>query len=234
MKQNLHSRLLKLLVSLSLIASVNCTNGQSYNNIYSEDNWEDRDEWQRPELIIEQLDLRPGENVADIGCHEGYMTLKLSEHVGDKGQVFAVDVNSYRLNRLRGHLEDRNIMNVNVIEGDNDNPNLPLNTLDAALIIDTYHEIDSYAKVLQHIRNALNENGRLVILEPIRDSLRGNSRSSQESKHEIGIEYVIEDLKNAGFRIIKEEDPFIDRTEPKGDNLWLLVAVKDPEFKAAN
>lgn len=204
-----------------------CSNGQSYNNIYSEENWDERDKWQKPELIIEQLDLKPGANVADIGCHEGYMTIKLANQVGNTGMVYAVDIKSYRLDRLRRHLEERGLESVNVIEGEYDDPKLPDEALDAVLILDAYHEMHEFKRVLNHIKSALKAEGRLVILEPIRDSFRGKSRSAQEDKHEIELRFVKEDLENAGFIIIMEQDPFIDRTEPKGDNLWVLVAVKD-------
>lgn len=220
------SSIVKVLLVMILTAGSYCTNGQSHN-IYSEENWEDRDKWQMPELIIEQLEVGFGDHVADIGCHEGYMTIKLANHVGTDGTVYAVDIKSYRLDNLKKNLEERGIESVKVIEGDYDDPKLPKDSLDAVLILDAYHEMDEFKKILKHIKSALREEGRLVILEPIRDSFRGKSRSAQEDKHEIEMRYVKEDLANAGFRIIKEQDPFIDRIKPKGDNLWVLVAVKE-------
>jgi len=203
------------------------SNAQSSSNIYTESAWTERDKWQKPELIIDQLALDPGDNVADLGCHEGYMTVKLAGKVTDGGLVFAVDIGEYKLRRLRDHLKERNIENVIVIEGEPEDPKLPKEKLDAVLILDTYHEMDGHMLVLEHIKTALKPEGRLVIVEPIRESLRGKGRGEQEGKHEIDLHFVREDLEKAGFRIIKEQDPFIDRTKPKGDKLWLLVAVKD-------
>ena len=98
------SLLIYSFIVLSLV-SANCTNGQSYNNIYTEESWEERDKWQKPELIIEHLNIMQGDNVADLGSHEGYMTVKLANHVGIGGRVFAVDVNKYRLTQLQKNLE---------------------------------------------------------------------------------------------------------------------------------
>lgn len=197
------------------------------SNIYTESAWTERDKWQKAELIIEQLSLEPGDKVADLGCHEGYMTIKLSRQVESQGLVYAVDIGTYKLKKLREHLSERNIENVIVTEGEPDDPKLPKEQLDAVLILDAYHEMDDHMLVLEHIKSALKSGGRLVIVEPIRESLRGKGRSEQEGKHEIDQRFVKEDLEKAGYRVIKEQDPFIDRTKPKGDKLWLLVAVKD-------
>jgi hypothetical protein len=52
-------------------------------------------------------------------------------------------------------------------------------------------------------------------------------REDQERKHELGINYALEDLKRAGFTILKQQDPFADRSKGKGDKMWLVVAVKN-------
>ena len=155
------------------------------------------------------------------------MTIKLSKTVGLTGQVYAVDVNSSRLERLNQYLKDRKIENVKTINGDNDNPKTPRNRLDAVLILDTYHEIDDYQSVLKHLKASLNASGKLVIIEPIADERKDWTRKNQTARHEIAIRYVLKEVEKAGFKIIEKKDPFLDRTEEKGDKLWMLVAVKD-------
>ena len=197
-----------------------------WKNVYSESAWADRDRWQKSDELIRLGLLNSGKQVADIGCHEGYLSVKLSAAVGSNGKVFAVDVQQTKLDRLKNNLEKRGIENVNAILGDYDNPHLPLNSLDAVFILDTYHEIDKHDAILQHIKAALKSGGRLILCEPIADERRKLSRSEQEAKHELGIEFAIEDLKQAGFRILKQEDPFVDRTKEKGDKMWIIVAVR--------
>lgn len=196
----------------------------AWKNIYTESAWRERDAWQKADAIMKYLDLRFGSKVADIGCHEGYMTMKLSKEVGDLGKVYAVDVEQHRLDKLKEHLQSRGIQNVIATKGDYDNPHLPANTLDGALIIDTYHEMDEHDAMLRHIKNSLRIGGLLVICEPIANERRELTRSEQERKHELDMKFALEDLEKAGFRVTFQQDPFINREKIKGDNMWIVVA----------
>jgi len=198
----------------------------SWKNIYTESAWKERDQWQRANDIIGKLDIEHGSKVADIGCHEGYMTLKLSKIVGASGRVYAVDVEQYKLDKLKSNLAESNIHNVITIKGDYDNPKLPTDVLDAALIIDTYHEMDDHDEILLHVKNSLKIGGRLVICEPIAEERRKSLREDQERKHELGMNYALADLQKAGFIILFKQDPYIDRVKIKGDKMWLIVAQK--------
>ncbi|MGB5820053.1 MAG: class I SAM-dependent methyltransferase, partial [Saonia sp.] len=109
---------------------------------YAENEWEDRDKWMDVSKIFELAGIEKGNKVADVGCHEGYLSVRLSERVGKNGTVYAVDVRKDRLESLQDHLKKRKINNVEVVHGDYDNPKLPLKSLDAVIVMDTYHEID--------------------------------------------------------------------------------------------
>jgi len=197
-----------------------------WKNVYRESAWTERDKWQRPNELIKLLNIRQGTKAADIGCHEGYMTIKLSLAAGSSGEVIAVDIDQSKLNLLKKHLEERKINNVTLVKGDYDNPKLPANQLDGVIILDAYHEMDDHDKILQHIKSASKEGGGLVICEPISESRRKLSRGEQEQKHELGINFAAEDLKRAGFEITYQKDPFVDRTKVKGDTMWVIVATK--------
>ncbi len=197
-----------------------------WKNIYTESAWKDRDQWQRADDIIKNLNLLGNCKVADIGCHEGYMTVKLANIVRNGGKVYAVDIQQTRLDKLSNHLKELQIKNVTTIKGDYDNPHLPLNTLNGAVIVDTYHEMDDHDDMLKHIKAALKEGGRLVICEPIAAERRRLLRSEQERKHELGMNFALQDLQKAGFKIIFSKDPYIDREKIKGDKMWIIVAEK--------
>lgn len=211
---------------LFMLSLVSLFAQDQWKNVYSRNAWADRDKWQRADELIRELNLKPGNKVADVGCHEGYMTVKLSKVVGAAGKVFSVDVDQSKLDKLKSNLQELQISNATPVKGDYDNPKLPVNSLDAVIILDTYHEMDDHDKILQHIKASLKSGGRLVICEPIADERKKLTRPEQEKKHELGMNFALDDLKKAGFKILKQQDPFVDRTKEKGDRMWLIVALK--------
>ncbi len=216
----------RLLTLLLIFPWVLATAQDAWKDVYKESAWKQRDSWQRAEEIIKKLGIESGSKVADVGCHEGYFTMKLSKVVGDGGRVYAVDVSRDKTEKLKKHLEERKISNVNVILGEENNPRLPTLALDAVLIVDTYHEMDAHEEILQAIKAALKTKGRLVLCEPIGEERKKLSRENQERKHELGLDYAIEDLKKAGFKILSKEESFVDRVKEKGDVMWLIVCEK--------
>ena len=111
------------------------------------------------------------------------MTVKLAHVIGTTGKVYAVDIEQPKLDRLSEILKQRNIMNVVPIKGKDKDPMLPLGTLDAAIILDTYHEMDAHDDILQRVKESLKPGGRLVLCEAIADSRKNASREEQEKKH---------------------------------------------------
>lgn len=187
-----------------------------------------REQWQKVQEIFAEMRIRPGATVADVGAGDGFFTSRLARAVGPDGRVFAVDIDDKALERLRKRLDVDGIRNVTVIKGAVDDPKLPAGVLDSALIINAYHEIDRHESVLVALRRALKPEGRLVIVEPIRDSRRGRPRADQARDHEIEPEFVLRDARAAGFHIVGLQDPFTVRDR---DLEWLLVlqpAVSSP------
>lgn len=216
------TRLTTVLLFICLSASAQDT----WKNVYTENAWEDRDRWQKPEELLRHLSLRAGSRVADVGCHEGYFTMKLAKAVGATGKVYAVDIESGKLERLKTHAASRGLKNIETILGAEDDPRLPVNELDAVIIVDSYHEMDQHDRILAFIYNSLKPGGRLVLCEAIADDRRKESREDQERKHELALSYALADAQKAGFTLVYHKDPFVDRVAEKGDKMWLLVLKK--------
>lgn len=197
-----------------------------WKNVYSQHAWRERDKWQRADEFIRLLKIGEGSRVADVGCHEGYMTFKLAKVVGDAGAVYAVDLQQSKLDKVRKRADDNKLSQIRTVKGENGNPNLRENELDAVIILDTYHEMDAHSEILRHIKSALKRGGRLLICEPIADSRRKLPREEQEKKHELDMTFALADLKAAGFRIVYQKDNFIDRVKEKGDRMWVVVVEK--------
>lgn len=179
-----------------------------------------REAWQKVDQIFAAMGVRRGATVADVGAGDGFFTTRLSRAVGPDGRVFAVDVDEAALTRLRQRLEREGIRNVFVVKGTPTDPRLPEHTLDAALIVNAYHEMAEHQQMLSALRSALKPDGKLAIVEPITDARRSRSRAEQTTAHEIAPEFVLGDARSAGFRIVGLQDPFTSRGR---DFEWLLV-----------
>ena len=125
----------------------------------------ERDQEEDPDRAIDVLKLQKGATVADVGAGSGYMTEKLSKKVGSTGKVYATDIQQGMIDLLNKRIAKRKLTNVTPILGTQDNPNLPLESLDLALMVDVYHELSQPQLVLRHIRAALKPGGRLVLVE---------------------------------------------------------------------
>ena len=219
---------MKIGVAIAFVFAYGFSYGQDpWKNIYSQHAWEARDKWQKADELMRLMKVSAGSRVADVGCHEGYMTFKLAREVGTQGRVYAVDVEPGKIEKVRRRAEENNLRQITAIKGEYDNPKLPLNTLDAVIILDTYHEMDAHDEILRHIKNSLKKGGRLLICEPIAEARRQLSRNEQEKKHELAIVHALGDMRKAGFKIIFQQDNYIDRTKEKGDKMWVIVAEKE-------
>jgi ubiquinone/menaquinone biosynthesis C-methylase UbiE len=170
-----------------------------------------REQWQRVSDILRAMDIKSGAVVGDIGAGDGFFTTRLAAAVGPSGRVFAVDIDDSQIDRLRRRLSEEPHRNITVTKGTAGDPRLPERTLDAALIVNAYHEMAGHQAMLTAIRTALKPTGRLVIVEPISETRRTASRAAQIREHEIASEFALQEVRSAGFRIIGLEDPFTTR-----------------------
>jgi predicted methyltransferase len=210
----LHTLRTALLVAATAVAGVAAQDGSHDRN---------RDAWQRVDEIFAAMGIKPGAAVADIGAGGGFFTTRLSRAVGDSGRVFAVDISADVVRRLRERAASDGLKNVEVIQGAASDPKLPAASLDAALIVNAYHEMNDHQAMLAAIKAALKPGGRLVIVEPISASRRPRPRDEQTRNHEIGVAFVMEDAREAGFTHLQVQDPFTKRPHGNGDEEWLLV-----------
>ena len=181
-----------------------------------------REEWQKVNEVFNAMGVKPGAIVADIGAGDGFFSARLARAVGAQGRVYAVDVSARSLKNLRQRVVDEQLTNVDVVEGAADDPKLPAGTLDAALIVNAYHEMNEHQAMLAKIKAALKPDGRLVIIEPIAPARRDGARADQTRTHEIGVDYVQKEAREAGFRVVALQDPFTSRLNARDDE-WLLV-----------
>ena len=192
-----------------------------------------REQWQRVADIFAHMGVTAGSHVADIGAGSGFFTTRLARAVGPTGRVYAVDVNPVSLRELKAALGDQ-FANVEIVRGEENDPRLPPGQLDAALVVNAYHEFAEYQAMLRGILNALKPGGRFAIVEPAPTRADDTTRAAQAKRHAIAIEFVEADLREAGFEIAVRDVKFTTRpahkhaegTETAAPVEWLLVARK--------
>ncbi len=124
-----------------------------------------REQEEGPSKMREQLQVKPGMVICDMGCGNGYHTLPLAEMVGEKGKIFAVDVQPEMIEMLRQNITRKELKNIEPIVGLYHDPKLPPNTCDMILLVDVYHEFSHPVQMLAGMRAALKPDGLLVLVE---------------------------------------------------------------------
>jgi len=173
--------------------------------------------------LLRLLNAQPGSTIADVGAGDGAFTIPIARAVGPNGRAVAVDISESALNKLKDRATREQVGNVDVIVGAADDPRLPAEQFDAAMIHNAYHEMPEHESMLRHVRAALKPGGRFVVVEPMHDSSRGLPRDQQVAKHDIEPGIVEGELKAAGFDIVERDDDFIRFTVVPG-GFWLIVA----------
>lgn len=124
----------------------------------------EREKEEAPSKAIAALALAPDAVIADIGAGSGYYSFRIAPVV-PKGRVIAVDIQPEMLDYLRKESAKRGLRNVTPHLGAVDDVRLPDASLDAALMVDAYHEFDHPVEMLASLRRALKSGGRIYLLE---------------------------------------------------------------------
>ncbi|HLZ82586.1 MAG TPA: methyltransferase domain-containing protein [Caulobacteraceae bacterium] len=124
-----------------------------------------RDAAREAEQIAGRLKLRPGMTVADVGAGSGYDSLRLARIVGPGGAVIAEDVTARYLQALKASADAQRLRNIRVVVGSPGDPKLPPASIDAAIMVHMYHEIERPYELLYNLAPAFRRGGLLGIEE---------------------------------------------------------------------
>jgi ubiquinone/menaquinone biosynthesis C-methylase UbiE len=130
-----------------------------------EKRYQERMYWQMPLRVMDELGIREGMSVADVGAGIGYFTLKLSKKVGKTGKVFASDIDKDALAFLDERRREAGLENIAIIHGRADDPLIPEESADLILIVNTIHLVKEKALFLNNIRKSLKEGGKVVFVQ---------------------------------------------------------------------
>jgi SAM-dependent methyltransferase len=180
------------------------------------DKRENRAEDLQIERVMNLLQITEGKAVADIGAGGGWFSAIASRRVGEKGIVYAVDINDDSIKYINDRKIKENLTNILAILGKPDDPFLPKNSVDAVLILNTYHEVAEPIKLMKNLKNSLKKNALVGIID----------RDGEGDDHGIAKETIIEEAGKAGF-ILKETHDFVG----DGMDYFLIFQVGKVEIE---
>ena len=155
-----------------------------------------RDERLHINRVMDILGIVSGKDVADIGAGSGWFTVRAARRVGSSGMVYAVDINPEAIRYIDRRLRSESLANVKTILSKPDDPTLPKESVDAVLLLKTYHEVADPIALLEHLRPALRPGARLGIID----------RNGNGANHGVGRKIVVEEAVRAGYRLVQTYD----------------------------
>lgn len=161
----------------------------------------DRAAWQKPDLIMDALKIAYGDTVADIGAGSGFFTVRLARRVGPNGVVYAEDIQQPMLESIKRRVNREGLTNVVTRLGTDTDANLPKGMIDAVLVVDVYHEVqttDDRVRFLRHLADALKAGGRIGIV----NYKPGNGGPGPEPERRLDRSVVEEEVRAAGLRVL--------------------------------
>lgn len=159
---------------------------------------ESRAHWQKPDFVIEKLQLKKTDIVADIGSATGYFPVRLARAVPE-GRVWGVDIEPNFINYLNYRAHKEKIPNLISILGTEKDPLLP-ETVDLILSVNTYHHIAQRVSYFANLRKKLDRDGEVVIV----DFKMGDFPVGPKDSKKLSENVVITEMDRAGFRLIED------------------------------
>ncbi len=120
---------------------------------------------ERPDLLLDALRLKPGMMIADIGAGSGYYTRQLAAITGSAGKVFAVEVQPEMLEILKKQNRALGIKNIVPVLATEQHVQLKADSIDLALLVDVYHELQYPVEVMHSLAKALKPGGQIALVE---------------------------------------------------------------------
>jgi len=166
----------------------------------------DREQWNKPEQIMDALKIADGSKVAEIGAGGGWFTLRLARRVNQRGLVYAEDVQPEMIEAIRRRVQRENLTNVRTVLGTTKDSRLP-HDLDAILINWAYSEMENPVTVLKDAAQSLKPQGRIGIV----DFSPGAGGPGPDPDQRVDPETVIKEATAAGLTVISRENvpPFM-------------------------
>ena len=148
--------------------------------------------------LLKNMDIKPGDTIADIGAGSGYHVFKMASLYTDVF-VYAVDIQDEMLAVMDYRIENLEIDNVAVVKGSEQSVNLPENSVDKVLMVDVYHEFSYPKEMIASIKKALKPGGKIYLIEYRAE----DARVPIKEVHKMTEKQAVKELEAAGFKLKK-------------------------------
>ena len=171
----------------------------------------DRDKKLHIERVMDLLDIMPGKSVADVGAGSGWFTVRAAARVGPSGQVYAEDINPDAINYIKNRAAKENLANIHTVLGELTDTKLPRSSVDAVLILKTYHEFAHPVPLMKGLRASLRPGAKVGIID----------RNGNGTDHGLMPDIVEREMAQAGYHRISQ----YDFTKDDGQDYFLIFAA---------
>ena len=160
-----------------------------------------REKEEKPQEVIAHLDLDPTATVADLGAGTGYFALRIADLVS-QGKVYAVDIQPEMLNIVDSIAKKNHVDNIETVLGTEKNPNLPVDSIDLALMVDAYHEFAYPREMIENLYDALKPGGKVVLVEYRQE----NPMIMIKPLHKMSQKQVKKEMKAVNLKWLKTQE----------------------------
>jgi ubiquinone/menaquinone biosynthesis C-methylase UbiE len=107
----------------------------------------EREAWQKPDEVVNNLHLRRGDVVVDIGAGTGYFTRRFAAAVGPQGKALGLDIEPTMVTHINAEAQKQQIANLSARQVPPNDPQLDPQSVDVVFLCDTYHHLITYKTV---------------------------------------------------------------------------------------
>jgi len=171
-----------------------------------------RDERLQINRVMDMLAIKSGKHVADIGAGSGWFTVRAARRVTGSGMVYAVDINPEAIQYIDQRAKKEQLQNIKTILSKPDDPQVPANSIDAVLLLKTYHEVAHPVVLLRNLRSSLKPGAKIGIID----------RNGNGANHGVSKDVVVREAAQAGYELRDSQD-FV---KADGMDYFLIFATK--------
>ncbi len=153
----------------------------------------------KAEVIMNTLNIRPGQSIADIGSGGGFFTFLFSQHTGKDGKVYAIDTNQDFLEFIDKQAARQKLTNITTLLATEHAIPLPSHSIDLLFVRGVYHHLQNRTFYFSEAKKVLTSQGRIAIIEYSQKGFKYCFH--RRCGHNVPKEIIIDEMTKAGYKV---------------------------------